>query len=68
MVASFDYNYQNAFHCNLCNVDLCHARATSLRHIRTKQRLFRWDTALARATPQKKKRSSPQSILEIVVK
>ena len=22
-----DYNYQNAFRCNLCNVDLCHSRA-----------------------------------------
>ena len=27
MMASFDYNYQNAFRCNLCNADLCHARA-----------------------------------------
>ena len=26
MMASFDYNYQNAFRCNLCNADLCHAR------------------------------------------
>ena len=24
---SFDYNYQDAFRCNLCNVDLCHAPA-----------------------------------------
>ena len=27
MMMSFDYNYQNAFRCNLCNADLCHARA-----------------------------------------
>ena len=26
-MASFDYNYQNAFRCNLCYADLCHARA-----------------------------------------
>ena len=26
-MAPFDYNYQNAFRCNLCNADLCHARA-----------------------------------------
>ena len=25
--ASYDYNYQNAFRCSVCNVDLCHARA-----------------------------------------
>ena len=24
---SFDYNYQNAFRCNLCYADLFHARA-----------------------------------------
>ena len=27
MMASFDYSYQNAFWCNLCYADLCHARA-----------------------------------------
>ena len=25
-MTSFDYNYQNAIHCNLCNADLCHIR------------------------------------------
>ena len=24
MMASFDYNYQNTFHCNLCYADLSH--------------------------------------------
>ena len=24
---TFDYDYQNAFRCNLCNEGLCHARA-----------------------------------------
>ena len=27
MMSSFDCNYQNAFRCNLCYVDLYHARA-----------------------------------------
>ena len=26
-MASFEYNYQNAFRCNLCSADFCHARA-----------------------------------------
>ena len=26
-MTSFDCNYQNALRCNLCNADLCHARA-----------------------------------------
>ena len=31
-MTSFDYNYQNTFRCNLCNVHSCHARA--IRHKR----------------------------------
>ena len=27
-MTSFDSNYQNAFRCNLCNVDLCHSSMT----------------------------------------
>ena len=26
MMTSFDYNYHNAFRCNVCNADLCHVR------------------------------------------
>ena len=26
-IVSFDYNYQNAFRCNLCSADLFHTRA-----------------------------------------
>ena len=32
-MTSFGYNYQNAFRCNLCNADLCHARV--ILHKRT---------------------------------
>ena len=28
-MASFDYNYQNAFCCNLCYADLCHTAVIS---------------------------------------
>ena len=31
-MTSFDYHYQNAFRCNLCNDDLCHARAILHTH------------------------------------
>ena len=37
MMMSFDYDYQNAFRCNLCNVDLCHARAIPQK--KTKNRI-----------------------------
>ena len=31
-MTSFDYNYQNAFRCNLCYADLCHARVILHTH------------------------------------
>ena len=37
MMASFDYTYQNAFRCNLCNANLCHARA--ILHKRNKHQI-----------------------------
>ena len=36
-MTSSDYNYQNAFRCNLCNVDLCHAQ--TILHNRKKYRI-----------------------------
>ena len=36
-MTSYDYHYQNAFRCNLCYADLCHARV--ILHKRTKCRI-----------------------------